>query len=142
MKLLVDMFACQTGSRFRGIGRYTLSLAREMARLRGKNEMAILGNAIYPESFEYLRQEFNHLLPLGSFKPYFHPKKSEFGPDFDLYEVVSQTLVRQAYEAVSPDISLYPSIIEGWCEEGVVPIPEGPFPTSRRVAIVYDFIPY
>src|SRR5450759_2984534 len=114
MKLLVDMFACQTGSRFRGIGRYTLSLAREMARLRGKNEMAILANAIYPESFEYLRQEFTHLLPLGSFNPYYHPKKSECGHDLELHEVVSQALVRQAYEAVSPGIALYPSLFEGW----------------------------
>jgi glycosyltransferase involved in cell wall biosynthesis len=134
MKLLVDLFACQTSSRFRGIGRYTLSLTREMTRLRGSHEMIALANALYQESFEGLRQEFIRLLPPGSFKPYRHPERVQ---SFE----ASSAFVQQAYQVLAPDVVLCPNVFEGWGEQGVVPFPEGIISRSKRVAIIYDLIP-
>ena len=71
MKLLVDMFPCQTGSRFRGIGRYSRSLILEMFRTRGEREVVALGNSLYSNSFEELRQELCSLFPPASFLPYY-----------------------------------------------------------------------
>ena len=51
-------------------------------------------------------------------------------------------MVQQAYQAVSPDVVLYPSFFEGWMEQGVVPLPNAGFPSALKVAIIYDFIPY
>ncbi len=72
MRLAVDLFACQTKFRFRGISRYSLSVTSEMASQRGANNMFVLANALIPESFEELRQKFIRLLPAGSFLPFYH----------------------------------------------------------------------
>jgi len=143
MKLLTDLFACQTDSRFRGIGRYTLSLTRAMARLRGSSEMIVLADALYPESLETLRQDFLRFLPLGAFLPYYHvPLKYDSMQPIRSHTEIAATLVRQAYQAVSPDVVFTPSPFEGWRERGVVPTPESRYSTYHQVAILYDLIPY
>jgi glycosyltransferase involved in cell wall biosynthesis len=145
MKLLVDMFPCQTPSRFRGIGRYTLSLTREMAKLRGSNEMILLADALYPDSFEELRQEFIRLLPVGSFLPYFHESlASSSRKDFDSSSIIAETLIEQAYQSVSPDIVLTPSLFDAWGGgvHGLVPLPNKNYPNQMRSAILFDIIPY
>jgi glycosyltransferase involved in cell wall biosynthesis len=142
VKLLADLFACQTDSRFRGIGRYTLSLMLEMAKLRGTHEMFVLANADYPEALEYLRQKFVRLLPRGAFLPYRHRKLQDKNLDERECIEVAKNLVRQAYEVMAPDVVVYPSIFEGLGERGVVPLPDNDFPTASRAAILYDFIPY
>jgi glycosyltransferase involved in cell wall biosynthesis len=104
--------------------------------------MVILANSLYPETFEDLRREYSGLLPQGSFLPYSHQAiditKLDKDPNFE----VSATIVRHAYEMVSPDVILYPSVFEGWGERGVVPLPQNGFPNALCAAIVYDFIPY
>ena len=144
MKLLVDMFPCQTYSRMRGIGRYTLSLTREMAKLRGENEMVALADALYPERFEELRQTFIRLLPAGSFLPYYH-NSLENAPwlTSDPYSDMAESLIEQAYQAVSPDVVLTPSLFEGWGggTHGKVPLPNKKYPNQQRAAILYDIIP-
>lgn len=142
MKLVVDLLACQTDSRFRGIGRYTHALVTTMAKLRGLHQMTALANAQYTECFEDLRRDFLSLLPRGSFLPYQHTEINEThgenSPNFN----VATTLVQQAYQMLEPDCVLYPSIFEGWGEKGVVPLPTGAFPSALKSVIVYDFIPY
>ena len=144
MKLLVDMFPCQTYSRMRGIGRYTLSLTREMAKLRGTKEMVALADALYPERFEDLRQEFIRLLPTGSFLPYYH-NSLENAPwlTSDPHSDIAEALVEQAYQVVSPDIILTPSLFEGWGggTHGKVPLPNKKYPNQQRAVILYDIIP-
>ena len=142
MKLLVDMFACQTTSQFRGIGRYTLSLTHAMTKLRGANEMVVLADALYPESFETLRQEFIRLLPSGNFLPYFHESIEINSTQKRQYTQIAETLVKQAYQAVSPNVLLTPSPFEGWLEKGVVPSPNNIYPSYTQAAILYDLIPY
>ena len=145
MKILVDMFACQTPSRFRGIGRYSLSLVNAMAKLRQINEMVILADALYPESFEELRQTFIRLLPAGAFLPYYHeplqnPAWSSTGP----LSKVAETLIEHAYQVVEPDVVLTPSLFDGWggWEQGMVPLPDKHFANPKRAVILYDIIPY
>lgn len=142
MTLLIDLFPCQTGSRFRGIGRYTLSITQEIARLRQGKDLAILADPLYPESFEELRQLFTRLLPPGAFKPYFHRKVNHFEFDQDAFSQIAQTQVLQAYHHITPQVVLYSSVFEGWREQGVVPLPTIEFPQAVRAAIIYDFIPY
>ena len=142
MKLLVDMFACQTGSRFRGIGRYIHSLVKEMVNLTGSNQMVMLANLLYPETYNDLRQEFSPLLPQGSFLPYSNIPINIGLLDHDPNFESACTLGRHTYEMLSPDVALYPSVFEGWGEKGVVPLPSNGLPASTNVAIVYDFIPY
>lgn len=140
MRLLMDLFPCQTASRFRGIGRYTLSLAMAMARISGAHEFRVAANGLYPESTEILRQKFLQHLPPGSFSSYVHPERSLF-TNHSIFESVAGTVIHRAYQAIKPEALLYPSPFEGWLEDGVVPLPNGPLPDGLRIAIVYDFIP-
>lgn len=60
MRIAIDLQACQDYSRFRGIGRYSKSLAKEMVRQsqsRG-HEILILLNDSFPESIAALSDEF------------------------------------------------------------------------------------
>lgn len=142
MKLLVDLFPCQSESRLRGIGRYTYSLIREMAKTSHPHKLVIVANASYQDQFEGLRREFTNLLPPGSFLPYRYPDLDpNLGENDPCFEVAA-TLLRHAYQSVNPDFILYPSIFEGWGEKGIVALPNNGLPNSSKIAIIHDFIPY
>ena len=46
MRIVIDLQGAQTDSRFRGIGRYSLSLAKAMVRNRGEHEIIIALSAL------------------------------------------------------------------------------------------------
>ena len=145
MKLLVDLFACQTHSRMRGIGRYSLSLTAEMAKIRGNNDLTVLADALYPESMDELRQQFIRLLPPGSFLPYFHePLKYAPQQNMQAYYKIAETLIEHAYRVVAPDVVLTPSLFDSWAdgEQGRVALPDIKSPFQPRAVILYDLIPY
>lgn len=145
MKLLVDLLACQTYSRFRGIGRYTLSLTQEMAKLRGANKLIVLANSLYQISFEELRQKFIRLLPPGAFLPYSHDLlQYDIGKNFPSQFKIAETLIEHAYQAIAPDVVLTPSLFESWGygEQSMVPLPDKKYPNQKRAVILYDIIPY
>ncbi|MDR5671010.1 hypothetical protein KPA97_67390, partial [Burkholderia cenocepacia] len=63
MRIVIDMQGAQTGSRFRGIGRYTLALAKAMVRNKGEHEIVLALSGLFPETIEPIRNEFSGLLP-------------------------------------------------------------------------------
>ena len=52
MRIVIDMQGAQTESRFRGIGRYSLSLAQGIVRNRGEHEVYLLLNGMLSDSIE------------------------------------------------------------------------------------------
>lgn len=42
MRIVIDLQGAQSASRYRGIGRYTLELAKEMVRQRGEHEILVV----------------------------------------------------------------------------------------------------
>src|SRR5512133_1633671 len=114
MKLLTDLIACQTPSRSRGIGRYTLELTRTLANQRGDNEMICMADPLLPQSYEELRQDFIRRLPAGGFLPYFHEMIPAYDPFNEKgYSQLAMSLINQARLAVTPDFVLTPSLFEG-----------------------------
>lgn len=63
MRIVIDMQGAQTESRFRGIGRYSLSLALGIVRNRGDHEVYLVLNGMLDESIENIRAAFAGLLP-------------------------------------------------------------------------------
>ena len=63
MRIVIDLQAAQAQSRFRGIGRYALSLAQGIARHRGEHEVIVLLNGQFAASVEPIRAAFAGLLP-------------------------------------------------------------------------------
>ena len=48
MRIVIDMQGAQTDSRKRGIGRYTLGLAKALLRNRGEHEILLVLNGLLP----------------------------------------------------------------------------------------------
>ncbi|MEW6372017.1 MAG: glycosyltransferase family 1 protein [Pseudomonadota bacterium] len=142
MRLIFDLFPSQTTSRFRGIGRYTLSLARAMAAQAGAHEMRLLANGLYPDSVAQFRAEFAGLAAPGAYAAYTHPPLDPRRSGDLRQEKLASALIHTAYQAVGADAILCASPFEGWGERGLVPQAEGGLPGGLRVAVLYDFIPW
>ena len=69
MRIALDMQSLQTESRFRGIGRYSLSLAQAMLRQTGPHEFYVALSGLFPGTIEPVRAMFDGLLPE---EPYRH----------------------------------------------------------------------
>ena len=61
-RILIDMQACQTESRFRGLGRYTDALAQAIAAQAGQDEIHLLLNSSFPETLGAIRRTFDGLV--------------------------------------------------------------------------------
>ena len=63
MRIVIDLQRAQTESCFRGIGRYSLSIAKEIAKNRGEHEIIMALLALFPHTIEEIKSEFQDLLP-------------------------------------------------------------------------------
>ncbi|RLA77263.1 MAG: hypothetical protein DRG30_00585 [Epsilonproteobacteria bacterium] len=63
MRIVIDLQGAQSNSRFRGIGRYSTSLAKGIIRNAKGHEVYILLNGMLDDTLESLREEFRALLP-------------------------------------------------------------------------------
>ena len=73
MRIVIDLQSAQTESRFRGIGRYSMSLAKAMVRNRGVHEIVIALNGLFPATIEPIRAEFDGLLPQENIRVWYAP---------------------------------------------------------------------
>ena len=62
MRILIDLQGAQTGSRFRGIGRYSMSLTKGILRNAGNHEIIIALSALMPQSIEAIKDELAPLI--------------------------------------------------------------------------------
>lgn len=142
MRLIFDLFPCQTDSRLRGIGRYTLSLAKAMAAGAGAHDLRLLANGLYPGTTSQLRQEFAGLAAPGAFASYTHEPFAAHESGNEEQQQVASALVHTAYQSLGADALLCASPFEGWCEQGIVAQAREGFPAGLKVALLYDFIPW
>ena len=63
MRIVIDLQSYQSGSRLGGIGRYSLELAKAMARNSNGHEFWIILNNLIPDSVPIIRHEFSDLIP-------------------------------------------------------------------------------
>ena len=68
MRIVIDLQGAQAENRFRGIGRYSLSLAQAIVRNCGKHEIIIALNNQFPQTIEPIRSAFDRLLPQENMK--------------------------------------------------------------------------
>jgi glycosyltransferase involved in cell wall biosynthesis len=141
MRIVLDLQGAQTRSRFRGIGRYSLSLAKAITLNRGRHEVLIALNDMFPETIEPIRAEFDALLPQANIKVWVAP-----GPvrDFDSANVRRRQIAERLREAflasLQPDVVHVSSLFEGYGDNAVTSI--GVFAAELPTAVtLYDLIP-
>jgi len=141
MRIVIDMQGAQTESRFRGIGRYTLSLALAIARNAGHHEIYLALSGLFPESIEPIRQAFRGLLPQERIRVWQSPGPMRWTEAGNASRRAIAERVREAFlETLDPDIVLVTSLFEGLGDDAVVSIGAlgEPLPTA---VILYDLIP-
>lgn len=141
MRIVVDMQGAQTGSRFRGIGRYTMALARALVRHRGRHEVVLALNGALEDSIEPIRAAFDDLLPQDMIKVWhglwpLGDGEGGYALNRSLAELSREVFLR----SLCPDIIHISSYFED-CGEGVV-VGLGCMGADVPVSVsVYDFIP-
>jgi glycosyltransferase involved in cell wall biosynthesis len=138
MKILTDLQACQSlAHRDRGIGRYSLSLAAEMSRLRGGREFAIALNAAIPDTIESIRAAMPEGIGIEAWSGLSRTAWQE--PANEQRRIAGGIVRDAALSASRADIVHVSSFFEGYGDDVVVDVRR-----ERDVPVavtLYDLIP-
>ena len=140
MRILIDLQGAQSASRHRGIGRYTLALAKAMARNRGEHTVMLLLNSMLPETIRPIRDAFADWLKPEDIHVW-HALAPVNANDVanaarrDIAALIREEAIRQ----IQPDVVHITSLYDGYGDNSVHSVHQR---ASCPVAITfYDAIP-
>lgn len=142
MRIVIDMQGAQAQeSRRRGIGRYTLAMTREMARLRGEHEVILALNGAIADGIEPIRAAFAGLLPAENIRVWAPIAPAGFVDGANNARRRAAEMTREAFlAALRPDVCLVTSLFEGFHDDAITSI--GTLAPSLPTAVIlYDLIP-
>lgn len=141
MRILIDLQGAQTESRFRGIGRYSMSLAQAIAKEAGDHEVWICLNSMMPESIEAVRQGLDGLVPPSRLMTFESLVPVSWPDPGNAWRRGAAELMREAFiHALRPDVVHVSSLFEGAQDPATLSI--GKFAHRPRTAVtLYDLIP-
>lgn len=142
MRIALDLQACQTsGSRNRGIGRYSMSLAQEMARQANGHEIIIVLNNRFPDTIEPIRQAFSGLVRQENMVTFDVPGPLVKHDPASAWRCQAAERIREIFLAgLSPDIVHVSSLFEGSGDDAVPEIRHFDHRFETAVTL-YDLIP-
>lgn len=139
MRIVIDMQSCQSGSRFGGIGRYSINLVAAMG-IYSKHEIHIVVNNYLTDGVPEMIQKLSRVIDRDNIHIFQIP--------FPVATTNNETLVdageiiREQYIAkLNPDAILITSLFEGGYEEVVVSVHKL-YKDIFTAVILYDLIPY
>lgn len=141
MRIVIDLQGAQTESRYRGIGRYSLSLAKAIVRNSGEHEIIIVLNGLLPESIENIRSTFNGLIAQENIRVWDAPVSCRAIGSGNAWRREAAEYIREAFiESLEPDVIYVSSLIEGYVDDAVTTVKKTPsnIPT---IVTLYDLIP-
>ena len=141
MRIVIDMQGAQSESRFRGIGRYSLSIAQAMVRNAGDHEIILVLNGMLPDTVAPIRAAFDAILPQDRIRVW-----DGIGPTREVDTAsrqrreISERLREAFIEGLHPDVVLITSLFEGLGDDTVTSV--GVFDRRTPTAVIlYDLIP-
>lgn len=142
MRIVIDMQGAQTESRYRGIGRYTLSFAQAIVRNRGEHEVFLALSGLFPDTIEPIRAAFDALLPLDNIRVWYAVSPVASINASNDWRRQSAELVREAFLAsLKPDVVHVSSLFEGRSDDSVTSV--GALSRAIPTAVtLFDLIPY
>jgi glycosyltransferase involved in cell wall biosynthesis len=142
MKLVIDLQACQTsGSRDRGIGRYSFALADAMLRGARGHHVRIALNWSFPDTVDYLTDHFSSLIPRENILVWggMHAT-AEADPANSGRRLAAERVKAAFFHSLAADAIHTTSLFEGLGDESVTSIGYGITPVEA--VTLYDLIPY
>ncbi len=140
MRILIDLQGCQSASRFGGIGRYSMSLAKAMLQLGTGHEICLLLNSRLPNE-NFIRAEFAGLMPQQNILTFDVPAYVAAENDLPAYTRMAELIREKRIAEINPDVLHIASLFEGAGEDVVTSVGML-FPASRTAVTLYDLIPY
>jgi len=143
MRIVVDMQGAQSpGSRNRGIGRYSMAIAKSIVRNRAEHEILLVLNGRYADTIEPIREAFKDLLPAENIRVWHSIEAVAHGDQGSVQRRHGAELVFEAFlETLQPDFVYITSLFEGQDSDTVTSI--GQLGDRFPVAVtLYDLIPY
>lgn len=143
MRLLIDLQACQSsGSRTRGIGRYSMALARAMVRQGKEHDIHLLLNAAFPDSIAEIRDIFATSLPAENIHVWHGLTPSAELDAGNAWRLRANELIReQAIRELAPDIVHISSLFEGLSDDAVTSVGTLDRHSIPVAITLYDLIP-
>ncbi|NEG61753.1 glycosyltransferase [Pantoea agglomerans] len=142
MHILFDMQSCQSESRLRGIGRYSLSLVKAVIRNSPGHRVSILLNGLYPiDIINTVRKEFKGLIPeeniyiFSATGPLAYCDKNNHARNN-----VAKICRDLAIANINPDVICNTSFSEGFVDDFLVSVSDVKN-KPKQFSIVYDLIP-
>jgi len=144
MRLLIDLQGAQTsGSRQRGIGRYTMALSQELASIAisAGHSVHVLLNAAFPDALIEIRAKLRGLLPPNAIHVWRPPANSAEDTADRSYVQAAGMLREGVIASLAPDAVLIASLFEGFGDEAVSTV-NGRIDAPVTAVVLYDLIPY
>jgi glycosyltransferase involved in cell wall biosynthesis len=141
MRIVIDLQGAQCGSRDRGIGRYSLSLAQAMVRNRGNNDVLIVLNGMFPETIEPIISAFDGLCSKENILVWNAQAPVNSNDPRNTWRRHTAEFTREVFLAsLKPDIVHISSLMEGFNDDAVnsIGILNATLPTA---VTFYDLIP-
>ncbi|PSR17070.1 glycosyl transferase family 1 [filamentous cyanobacterium CCP3] len=124
MRIVIDLQGAQsTGSRNRGIGRYSLALAQAIARNSDEHEVIIVLNGLFPDTIKPIRDSFNGLIPQENIYVWESSYPVHMLNSSNDWRRESAQLIREFFlVSLKPDIIYVTSLFEGGGDDAVTSI--------------------
>ena len=140
MRILIDLQGCQSGSRFGGIGRYSMALAKAMVRQKSSHEISLLLNSRLPNE-SLIRAEFADLLLQQNIHTFAVPAFVAAENDLPAHTRTAELIREKRIAEIDPDVLHIASLFEGAGEDVITSVGML-FPAERTAVTLYDLIPY
>lgn len=141
MRIVIDLQGAQCDSRFRGIGRYSLSLALAMAKNAKHHDVWLALNSAFPQSILDLRQTFDGLVDPAQIRIFNNSgHTAEVVPDNAWRVRTSEKMREHFLEQLKPDVIHVPTLFEGYGDDAVTSV--GSYTSGHKTAVtIHDLIP-
>jgi glycosyltransferase involved in cell wall biosynthesis len=141
MRIAIDMQGAQTLSAKRGVGRFTVNIAKALARVAEEHEILLVLNGAFEESVRSLRDDFQGILPQENIKVWqLHFDTKAIDPANKSMIKAAEYLREEFINQIDADIVFVPNLQEGWLDSAVTSI--GLLPTKSKVcSVLHDLAP-
>lgn len=142
MRIVIDMQGLQTGSRHRGIGRYTRALVRAIIQNGPEHEITLLLNGLFPETLIPVIQEFSTLIRPERIKIWEAMGPTAYADPANAWRRQAALHIRQKrIQELAPDIVLLTTLFEGYGDNFIADIHDAQAQEIPVATILYDLIP-
>lgn len=141
MRIVIDMQGAQAENRRRGIGKYSISITKQILKDLDGNDIFLFLNGLFTESILEIRNEFKNLIPNNKIKIWHPPFNLSFLEHGHTYQREICEIQRENFiYNLNPSIILNTSVFEGLVDGAIVSVGQeiNRIPTA---AIIYDLIP-